>query len=265
LVAAVRMLGPANADIEQAALAAPSREAVGRQLLSLIFGLEGDEGLPDMLAGLARDPGSRQDLAELDHQAFEAFEANPGMAAEAAAVISAFYRRRAEAGDVQALVELGDFWYWDEPEAARAAYQEAIDAGHLYALLRLAALLLNVLEDEETALALYQQAAAEDDADLRAEAMYEIASVQMGRRDAAAARATFEWVIATRHPVWAAAAMMGLAWMLKLRGDPEGAEALYREAVEAGDPERSAHASSLLGTLLERKGDVAGAKRVLRK
>jgi hypothetical protein len=254
------MLGPADASNGQAGLAVASRETVGRQLLSLIFGLQGDQGLPDVLAGLARDPGNRQALAELKHQAFEAFEADPAMASEAAAVIAAFYRQRADAGDVKALVELGGFLYWDEPEAARAAYQEAIDAGHLHALIDLAKVLYNVLEDEETALAVYERAAASADADLSAEAMYEIAFVQVWHRDAAAARAMFERVIDTRHPVWAAAAMVGLAGMLKRRDDPEGAEALYREAIEAGDADWSAHASCLLGDLLEGKGDVAGAK-----
>jgi tetratricopeptide (TPR) repeat protein len=179
------------------------------------------------------------------------------MASEAAAAVC---RQRADAGDVGALVELGDLLYWDEPHAARAAYQEAIDAGHLPALIGLAKLLANVLEDEETALLALERAAASDDADLRAEAMYEIAFVQVGHRDAAAARATFEWVIGTRHPVWAAAAMVGLAGTLKRRDDPEGAEALYREAVETGDADWSGNASFALGNLLERKGNVAGAK-----
>jgi tetratricopeptide (TPR) repeat protein len=80
-----------------------------------------------------------------------------------------------------------------------------------------------------------------------------------GRRSAAA-RAMFERVIGTRHPVWAAAAMAGLAGVLKRRDDPEGAEALYREAIEAGDADWTAHASCLPGDLLEGKGDVAGAK-----
>ena len=51
--------------------------------------------------------------------------------------IAAFYRGRADAGEVQALVELGSFLYWDEPQAARAAYQEAIDGGHRPALIDL--------------------------------------------------------------------------------------------------------------------------------
>jgi predicted negative regulator of RcsB-dependent stress response len=83
--------------------------------------------------------------------------------------------------------------------------------------------------------------------------------VQVSQRDAAAAAATFQRVIGTRHPEWAAAAMVGLAGVLMRGGDPEGAEALYRKAVEAGDADWSAHASSLLGDVLEGKGDVAGA------
>ena len=83
--------------------------------------------------------------------------------------------------------------------------------------------------------------------------------MQVSQRDAAAAAATFQRVIGTRHPEWAAAAMVGLAGVLMRGGDPEGAEALYRKAVEAGDADWSAHASSLLGDVLEGKGDVAGA------
>jgi tetratricopeptide (TPR) repeat protein len=259
MLAAVRAPEPGDVSDGQAGRAVASREAVGRQLRTLIFGPQGDQRLPDVLAELARDPDSRQALAELEHQAAGAFEADPAMASQAAAVIAAFYRQRADAGDVQALAELGEFLYWDEPEAARAAYQEAIDAGHLHALLGLARLLRNVLADEETARTLYGQAAASADADLSAEAMYEIAA-EASRRDPAAARAMFQRVIQTRHPEWAAAAMVGLAGMLKRQDDREGAADLYRKAVEAGDAHWTAHASCLLGDLLKGKGDVAGAK-----
>lgn len=183
-------------------------------------------------------------------------------AADEAAI--AALRRRADAGDVGALVELGDLLYWDEPEAARAAYQEAVDAGQLQALIGLGMVLRNVLGDEEAARAAFDRAAASGDPDVRAEAMYEIACDQMMRRDAAAA-AMFRRVIETRHPTWAAAAMVGLGKMLKRDGDREGAEALYRDAVEAGDADWSAHASCLLGDVLKGKGDVAGATAAWRQ
>jgi tetratricopeptide (TPR) repeat protein len=259
VAAAARVPGTDRLSDGQADLAGLSREAVGRQLLSLIFRPQDDQSLSDMLAVLARDPGNRQAMADLQHQALEAFETDPTIASEAAGVIAAFHRQRADAGDVKALIELGDFLYWDQPEVARAAYQEAIDAGHLHAQIDLAKVLRNVLDDEEGALAVYEEAADSRDADLSAEAMYEIAFVRVFQHDAAAARAMFERVIDTRHPVWTAAAMVGLAGQLERR-DPEGAEALYREAAEAGDAEWSAHASWVLGNLLKRKGDAAAAK-----
>lgn len=154
--------------------------------------------------------------------------------------------------------------YWDEPEAARDAYQEAVDAGHLHALIGLGMLLRNVLGDEQAGRAAFDRAAASDDPDLRAEAMYEIACEQWLHRDEAAAAAMFQRVIGTCHPKWAAA-MVGLGQLLKRGGDPEGAEALYREAVEAGDEDWSANASCLLGNVLKGKGDVAGATAAWRR
>jgi len=171
----------------------PSREAVGRQLVRLILGLEigpdlpGGAVLPRVLARLARDPGGRRARDELEHQVSEALEANPALLPRTVAAIEAFYRRRADAGDTAALVELGDFLYWDEPAAARAAYQAAIRAGHARARINLARLLHEVLEDEEAALAAYEQAAAGEDPDLSAEAMYQGALLYTARHEAARA------------------------------------------------------------------------------
>lgn len=260
VVAAVEAPGPDAFGDGRAGRAVSDRNAAGRQILSLIFGFRGGQRLPDVLAGLARDPDSRQARDELEFRMSGAFAADPAMASETAAVIAAFYRQRADAGDAGALAELGDFLYWDEPEAARAAYQEAIEAGHLPAMIDLARLLYNFLDDEPAALAVLEQAAAGSDADLSAEAMHEIASMHVSNRDAAAARAMFERVIGTGHPLWAAAGMVGLAGVLKCSDDPEGAEARYREAIEAGNADWSAHASWLLGNLLEDKEDTAGAQ-----
>ncbi len=165
-----------------AGLRVDSREAVGRQLLSLVFGLRAGQGHPGVLDELARDPGSRQALGELDHLVHMAFQGDPALAAEGAAVIAAYYRQRAGAGDVEALVELCHFLYWDEPEAARAAFQEAVEAGYLHAMINVAKVLSNVLEDEEAALAAYEQAAASGDADVSAEAMRRGGPVPAGDR-----------------------------------------------------------------------------------
>lgn len=249
MVAAVCAFGP-DALSPAVGGTAGDTETLGRELLRRIYGAADGGGRAEALAELSRDPASPQAREQLTHRAFEVFRSDSVMAAEAAAAIAAFYRRRADAGDRQALVDLGDFLYWDEPQAARAAYQEAIDAGHLHALIALGMVLSNVLGDEEAALAVYDRAAASDDPDLRAEAMYEIACAQ--HRDEAAAM--FRKVIATRHPEWAAAAMVALAGMLMLGDDPEGAETLYREAVEAGNADWSAHASCSLGTCWRERG-----------
>jgi tetratricopeptide (TPR) repeat protein len=263
MVAAVRAAGPADPAARPAddglPAAAGDAEILGGKLLRMAFGTaDGDEGHAETLAELARDPASPQAREQLTDRAAVVLRSAPAVAAEAAAAIAAFHRRRADAGDVRALVNLGDFLYWDEPQAARAAYQEAVDAGHLQALIALAQLLGNVLGDEEAARAAYDRAAADGDPELRAEAMYELACDHVLRRDATAA-AMFRQVIDTRHPKWAAAAMVGLAKVLMRGDDPEGAAALCRQAAEAGDADWSAHASSLLGDVLEGQGDVAGA------
>ena len=255
---------------DEGAASDPGRESVGWRLVALVFGLQDGQGppgahglvgshrLPGALARLARDPGSRRARDDLEHQVFEALEADPALLPRAVAVIEAFYRRRANAGDARALAELGDFLYWDEPAAARAAYQAAIRAGHSRATISLARLLLNVLEDEQAALVVYEQAAASEDQDLGAEAMYQVALVHMARRDVTAARAVLERVIETRHPVWAAAAMVGLA----RQQDVDSARSLYRRAIKEGDADWSARASWLLANLLQREGDIAAAAAV---
>lgn len=58
-----------------------------------------------------------------------------------------------------------------KPSDARAAYREAVDAGYLHALIDLAMVLRNVLNDEDAAVAVYRQAIGSGDPDLAAEAM----------------------------------------------------------------------------------------------
>ena len=105
----------------------------------------------------------------------------------------------------------------------------------------------------------YRQAIGSGDPDVAIEAMYQLA-LQTRHQDKDAARALLEQVIATGHPEWAGAAMVGLAHLQD--GDPAAAEALYRRAMAAGNDEWSGHAALDLGELLEGTGDVAGAKAV---
>lgn len=189
------------------------------------------------------------------------FESDPDRAAQAAGVIAGFYRGQAAAGRVEALVDLGDLLYWDDPQAARSAYQEAVDAGYLPALLGLAKVLNVVIGDQDAAVAVYQQAISNGDPDVAAEAMYQLA-LQTSHHDEHAARALLEQVIATGHPEWAGAAMVGLARLQD--GDPAAVEALYRRAMATGNDDWSGHAALALARLLKRRGDVAGATAALR-
>ncbi len=238
------------------------RESAGRRLLQLVFGSGGaGPDVPPLVAGLIEDPGSRQMLAGLAAYADEVLESDPGKAAKAAGVIAGFYRGQAAAGRVEALVDLGDLLYWDDPQAARAAFQEAVDAGHVPALLGLANVLDAVIGDQDAAVEVYQQAVSSGDPDVAAEAMYELA-LHTRYQDEGAARALLGQVIATGHPQWAAAAMVGLARLHD--GDPAAMEALYRRAVAAGSDDWSGHAAIALAGLLKRRGDMAGAAAALR-
>jgi tetratricopeptide (TPR) repeat protein len=164
-------------------------------------------------------------------------------------------------GDVQALVDLGDRLYWDDPEGARAAYQQAADAGHLHAMIDLAQVLRVGLRDDDAALAAYQRAVESADADVRAEALVELAHFHVSLGDMAAARATFQQAIDSGHAEWAGAAMVGLAGLLQRQlDDADAAQALYRQAIRTGNADWSGHASFTLGNLLAGEGDDAGAK-----
>jgi tetratricopeptide (TPR) repeat protein len=259
MAAAVRGFGREVLAAEYESATPLSREDVGRQVLRLVFGAQdAGQAFPQALADVIAEPGSEPALAALTCRADEAFESDPAMASAAAVVLAGFYRMRADGGNVRALVDLGDFLHWDDAEGARAAYQEAIDAGHMHAMIGLAKVLANVIGDEAAALSLYRQAISSGDPDLSAEAMFELAHAS--RRDADAARAMFQQAIQTRHPEWAAAAMVGLAHMLQCLGDPGAAKVLCRQAIQAGNADWSGHASFALGRLLESQGDIAGAK-----
>jgi hypothetical protein len=65
------------------------------------------------VADVLADPDSDGTLARLVEYVDRAVEADPGLAATAVEIITGFYRRQADAGEVQALVDLGDFLYWD--------------------------------------------------------------------------------------------------------------------------------------------------------
>jgi hypothetical protein len=114
MVAAVRAFGLDAAISPSASGAAGDTETLGRELLRIVFGtVDGGGRRAEALAELAADPASLRAREQLTGRAFEVFEADRAVAAEAAATIASFYRRRADSGAVQALADLGDFLYWD--------------------------------------------------------------------------------------------------------------------------------------------------------
>jgi tetratricopeptide (TPR) repeat protein len=259
MLAALRVSGPAALD-PAIDIAGTRDELLGRELMLIAFGSRRDDpGIRDLVAQLTSDPRSKQARKEFAHEVFQAFRSDPAKAERAAAAIVAFHRWRAGEGDVQALADLGDFLYFDEPETARTAYQDAIAAGHEHALIGLGNLLRRML-DEDGAFEAFQQAARSSSRDLRAEAMLEIAWFYLSHRDTTAGVSVLQDVISTGHPEWAPAAMIALADVLVRDDDRQAAESLYRQAIQAGNAEHSAHARWLLGELLADTGDTAGAR-----
>jgi tetratricopeptide (TPR) repeat protein len=266
MVTAVRALGPQVLAGAGDSTTAADRETVGRQLLRLVFGTRPGEDLPGPVAGLARDPESKAAQAELFRHVDDAFEADPGMASAAADLIARYHRLRAEGGNAAAYEDLGDLLYWEDFAAARAAYQQAINAGHPHAMISLAKLLHAHLHDEQASLDMFAQALNCADPDIAAEAMVQLAWLRAGHRDDAGARAWYERAISTGQPRWAAEATLSQAMLMLRHGDLDQAEALYRQATASPDlGERFWQAWYGLGEVRHRKGDAPGAKAAWRR
>jgi TolA-binding protein len=236
--------------------------AVGRELARLIFArTETDTGLPAPLAAVIDHSGSREAEHALETWIGDLLGADPGLAAAVAEVLGRYYRQQLDCGDGQALAELGDLLWWDEPELARTAFERAAGAGNNDALIRLAKHRWVVLKDYEGALPLYQQAIASPDPGVAAEALTGLSQAHRAHGDYQAARDVLEQAIATGHPDWAPQAMMMLGGMLEYQlRDYDGARAMFQAAIGTGHPESGPEAMFLLGHLLQRTGDDDGAK-----
>jgi TPR repeat protein len=161
-------------------------------------------------------------------------------------------RRRAGAGDLEAMKELGDLLYdaVREPEAERW-YREAAEAGHTPAAFNLGCLLSNTGEPPGTVEAerWLREAAARG---------YGPASAALGRialraKDYAAAQSYLE--AAERDGD--VRARFSLAMVMKQLGRDAEAEALYRRAAAGGDLD----AMFNLGVLLHERGDTEEAEQ----
>ncbi len=145
MAAAAAAYGP-RALAPHAEAAPDTPEALGRSLLRMVPG--DPVPLADFLASPA-DPARR---AELEDWLYDALDEQPGLRAAMTTALTGYSRRRAAAGDARALADLGDLLSWqDEFEAARDAYQQAVDLGHDRALLSLASLVRECLGDADGA------------------------------------------------------------------------------------------------------------------
>jgi len=242
--------------------AASGPEAVGRELARLIFGrAEEADGIPAQLAQMVEHPGSDRTWLAVDSYVEGVLDSDAGLAADVAEVLAGYYRQQLESGDGQALADLGELLWHDDPELARTAFDRAVDAGNMRALISMARHRWTMLDDFDGAIALYQQGIASPDADIAAEALTGLGEVHLSRsgREIRAARDAWEQCIATGNPDWAPHAMASLAGMLERDGNRDGALAMFQAAFDTGHPEVAPRAMLWKGILLERAGDDDGA------
>ncbi len=111
MVSAIHVLGLEVLAAEDEGMALPDQEAVGRELLRLVFDArDGGPELPAVLTDLIADPDNEAAATRLTGRLFQTFKADPGMTSAAAAMIARFYRRQADGGDIRALVGYWSGW-----------------------------------------------------------------------------------------------------------------------------------------------------------
>ena len=239
--------------------------AVGCQLFRLVFGDRTRPGeLDEVLAALAGDPDAHDASDALEDLVSDALAGDQAMADAALGTLTALFRRQARAGNVQALADLGNLLRREgDLEGAKAAYQQAIDAGWHRALIEMAHLLR--LTDNDAARACLDQAMTVGDPDLTARALVTLSTVLAGsgpeRSDPAGAESALQQAIETGHPDFAPTAMSLLGSLRGGQGDGDGARAAYQQAIDTGHPEWADRSRYYLADLLEESGDLAGARQ----
>lgn len=235
-------------------------ETVGVRLFQQVFGGRTRPGeLDEVLAALAGDHSSQAASDALEHLVDDALEDDPAAAEAVLDTLTAFYRRQARDGSVQAMSDLGNLLYWeDDLDGARAAYQEAIDSGRHESLIDMAYLHRRA-RDDDSARACLDQAMSVGDPDLTAQALVTL-GVLLQPADPAAAEAVLRRAIETGHQDWAPAALRDLGNLLQRQGDDDGARAAFQQAIDTGHLVFAGEARYELATMLEEQGDLAGAR-----
>ena len=238
--------------------------AFGVRLFRLIFANRtGQDDFGEQLAALARDPDRDAAGDALEGLISEALEDDPALASAVLGTLEDWYRLRAGAGSVQAMADLGTLLRDEgDVEGAKAAYQQAIDAGRHQTLIDLAHLFR--FTEHDAARACLDQAMRVGDQDLTAQALVTLSTVLAGsgpeRSDPTAAEAALLQAIGTGHEYWAPAAMSRLGWLRARRGDTQGAREAYQQAIDTGHHEWADQARHELARMLKEAGDLAGAR-----
>lgn len=231
---------------------------LGRELLREIFRVE--SSLPDVLTALIANPDDRDAVAALRSRVNAALRDDPVLEARLTAMLAASCRREFAAGNTRAMAKLGHLLRWDDPDAARSVYQQAVDAGEVHALIDLARHLFRDAGDAAGAQDTYQRAIDTGDAEIVLEALADLGHMLAMRGDADGAAAAYQQAIDSGHREWAPAAMLDMAGLLQRQGDAAAARAICQRLIDSADPDSAAGASVLLADLLEQDDDVAGAR-----
>ncbi len=239
-------------------------DVVGIKLFRLIFADQiAQNRLDGQLAAVAHEPDGQAAQGVLESLVSDALEDRPDAAGAVLETLAEFYRRQAQTGNVQAMADLGNLLYWeDDRDGARAAYQQAIDAGQHEALIDMAHLLR--FTDNGAARACLDQAMTVGDPGLSAHALVTLGLVLWGsgpeHSDPVGAESALLRAIQTGHPDWAPAAMCELGDLRSQQGDEEGAQAAFQQAIETGHAVWAGEAHFSLATMLEEHGDLAGTR-----
>ena len=237
--------------------------ALGQWLLREIFGSRNaGTKLPEPVEGLIDDPEDGDARAALEDQVQDALSRDPRLHAAVRDRLTRFLRKETDAGNTEAMMELGDLLRGEKDyTGARAVYQQAIEAGDPKGLILLAHMLYGGLGDADGARTAYQQAIDSGNADVAAQALVNRGHLLMrSYRDYGSARTSYEQAIGSGHPDWAPTAMVALARLMEKQGDTTGAQDAYHQAIESGSPDAAARASVFLGNMLRKQGDAAGAR-----
>ena len=234
-------------------------EAVGCMVLQQIFGDRTRQNdLDKQLTALARDPEDQAAQDGLEGLVSAALQDDPAVSDAVLETLAALYRRRAEAGSTQDMTQLGDLLRQaGDFDGAKAAYQQAIDAGRTASLIDMAQLLR--ISDAEAAREYLEQAISVGDPDLTAKALVTLGLV-LERSEPDAAESALLMAIQANHPEWSPAAMTSLGHLRSRLRDDDGALAAYQQAIGTGHREWSAEARISLADMLRERGDRAGAR-----